>query len=126
MIGDNELNKVVRWKEEIDKREGIIATLDNKKLDEIIIGFQYTFAGKRNFAKFHYGESEDIIKKTIRFYKIQQYLRIVELSREIKKILPSYTITNPTILKAIKEENELRKEIEETLGPIGQILSGYV
>lgn len=122
---DEQLDKIVKLKEEIANRERIIKEVTNKTKEKNLF-FGYNFNVLSGQGKFNSYENEEILKKLAKYYNVLQYLEIIKLVEEIKKIHPSYEITNPTILKAINEEKSMKQEIQDSLGTIGKILWNYV
>ena len=125
-MDDKELDEVVKLKNEIKRVEGTILEVDCKledKESKLRIGYKSDlFSSDLVFDVY---ENREVLEETIRFYKSLQYLKIKSLAEKIKKIMPSYEITNPTILKAIKEANTMREECINSLGEVGKILFSY-
>lgn len=122
---DEQLDKVVKLKEEIKKRERIIREVTEKANDGLIF-FGYNYSSISGQSKFNHREDKEILEKLANYYKVLQYLEIAKLAKEIIKIYPSYEITNPTILKALNETESMKKEIRDSLGNLGNILWKYV
>lgn len=126
-MDDKELDEVVKLKNKIKRIEDTISNIDRKledKESKLRIGYKSDFLGNNDLV-FDAYEDREVLEETIKFYKALQYLKIKSLAEKIKKIMPSYEITNPIIVKAIGEADAMREYYINSLGEVGKILFSY-
>ena len=119
---DIDLDKLIVYKREIEERLQELSTLD-KKTEFRISYYSDTF---KEYFQIRSNESDLIIYRIIKFYKVQIYLRIIRLIDLIKKIDPLYEVTDMTVKKIINDISLYQEEMNEMYGPIEKIILRYV
>lgn len=102
------LDELTSWVNEVKLRIKIISKMD--------------FRGYRNMritylsdcfihSEVNPSEDKNIMRNVFRYYKLQQYLRIVELTRRIASIVPGYISSDSIVREAILSEEDPEKVI---------------